>query len=110
MPLNLKEILQVKTEIEIEAPPTVAANFGRVEGTPHVFLANFGGLVPSKVAVPTPAAGIRVRIPAALGDALAYLSFLGKTQILHGMKQGERLEFALPAVERGAVVWVVQKK
>ncbi len=110
MPQKFLETLQVRSEIEIEAPPTVAANFGRVEGGPHVFLANFGGLVPSKVGVPTPAAGIRVRIPEAQGDALAYLPFLGETQILHGMKQGERFEFALPAVERGAAVWVVGKK
>lgn len=109
MPQKFLESLQVKSEIEIEAPPTVAANFGRVDGTPHVFFANFGGLVPRKVAVPSPAAGIRVRIPAAMGDALAYLPFLGDTQILPGVKQEDRIEFTLPLVERGAVVWVVGK-
>ena len=50
MPKEFLEALRLKgaPEIEIEAPPTVAANFGRVNGAPHAFLANFGGLVPGK--------------------------------------------------------------
>jgi hypothetical protein len=107
MPQKFLETLRVKSEIEIEAAPTVAANFGRVKGAPHVFLANFGGLVPGKIVVPSPQKGIRVRIPAAMGDSLAFLPFLGETHTLRGEKQGNRIEFALPPLERGAVVWIV---
>jgi len=57
----------------------------------------------------SPAAGIRIRIPVAMGDALAFLPFLGETQILRGVKQEARIEFTLPLVERGAIVWVVGK-
>lgn len=100
----------VKGEMEVEAPPTVAANFGMVDGSAHVFLANFGGLVPNKVAVPAPATEIRVKIPATLGTDLSFLPFLGETQHLQGERKGEKVEFKLPPVERGAVVWVGGKK
>src|SRR5438132_14137506 len=79
-------------------------------GNPHIFLANFGGLVPHRVAVPTPASEIRVRIRADLGNNLVYLPFLGEERVLHGTKHGDRLEFTLPAVERGAAVWVQRQR
>jgi len=95
----------VKSDIEVKAPATVAANFGSVNGSPHIFLANFGGLVPSKVVIPEPAKGIVILSPAALGDTLTFLPFLGETQLVKGEKKGGQMEFVLPAVERGAVVW-----
>jgi len=96
----------VKPEIELQAPPSVAANFGRVNGSPHVFLANFGGLVPNKVAVPEPAKGLTVKAPANLGDTLTFLPFLGEAQVVPGKKQNGQMEVPLPPVERGAVVWL----
>jgi hypothetical protein len=89
--------------IQIDAPPTVAANFAMVNGAPHVYLANFGGLVPGKVVVPTPV-NIQVRVPATMGDLLSYLPFLGESQAVRGVKRGAMMEFALPSLERGAVV------
>jgi hypothetical protein len=109
MPKEFLRVLGVKNEMELDAPSTIAANFGLVDGSAHLFLANFGGLVPGKVAIPTPVAGARVRIAAALGNSLAYLPFLGQTQILHGTKHGETIEFELPSIERGAAIWVVGK-
>jgi hypothetical protein len=109
MPKEFLQAIQSESEIVVEAPATVAANFGRVNGAPHIFLANFGGLIPGKVAVPSPAEGIRIGIPAAMGDMLGYLPFLGESQILHGVKQENRIEFTLPPVQRGAVVWVAGK-
>lgn len=96
---------RVKTEIEVDAPETVATNFGRVNGKPHVFLANFGGLVPNKVAVPATVKGIRLRVAARMGETATYLPFLGEAQTLKGSKTGDKVEFVLPDVERGAVVW-----
>ena len=72
-------------------------------------LGNFGGLVPHKVAVPSAAEGIRIGIPAAMGDSLGYLPFLGEAEILHGVKEKNRIEFTLPPLQRGAVVWVAGK-
>jgi hypothetical protein len=37
---------------------------------------------------------------------LTYLPFLGKQQLLSGEKKEDQLEFVLPPLERGAVVWV----
>jgi len=106
MPTDFLDAIQVKSKMTVDALPTVAANIAEVDGTPHAFLANFNGLVPSKVAKPTPAAGIQVRIPAEMGDSLAFLPFLGEKQLIKGTRKGEQTEFTLPPVERGAVIWV----
>ena len=106
-PRRLLNAIETTATLAVDgAPPTVAANYGLVHGRPHVFLANFTGLVPSKVAVPVRVSGIRVTIPAARGDALTFLPFLGEPQVLQGQKKGDALEFTLPVLERGAVVCV----
>jgi hypothetical protein len=101
--------MDVKSKIEVDAPSTVAANISRVDGSPHIFLANFTGLVPGKMATQTPVSGIRIRVPASDGDTLAYLPFLGETQMLHGTKHADEFEFTLPPVERGAIVWTTKR-
>ena len=106
MPGEFLRSLEVTSEMTVDGPPTVAVNMARVDGAPHAFLANFGGLMPAKVAQPTPVPGIHVRIPAAAGNTLVFLPFLGKQQIVKGVPLGEKIEFALPVVERGAVLWV----
>jgi hypothetical protein len=104
------EATALKNNLEIDAPPTMAVNMSQVDGTPHAFLANFGGLVPRKVAVPLPVSNVYVRIPGALGNSLAFLPFLGERQILLGTKKGNQVEFILPSIERGAAIWVVAKQ
>ena len=102
-----KEVLNAlggNGDIQLSAPPTVAANFAMVSGTPQVYLVNFGGLVPGKVAVPAPVKSVQVKVPATMGDSLSYLPFLGEAQIVHGAKRGKLVEFTLPPLERGAVV------
>jgi hypothetical protein len=102
-PKELLNALGNSNEIQVDAPPTVAANFAMVNGTPHMYLANFGGLVPDKVVVPAPV-NIQVKVPAAMGDSLSYLPFLGETHTVRGVKRGEMIGFTLPPLERGAVV------
>jgi hypothetical protein len=106
-PVEFLKVVGVKSEIAIEAPPTVAVNFGQVNGAPHLFLVNFTGLVPGKIATPTDVSGVKVNIPGSIGNSLAYLPFLGEVQILHGTKHGDIMQFELPPIERGAVAWVV---
>ena len=43
-----------------------------------------------------------------MGRSLSYLPFLGETQIVQGEKRGDRVEFLLPPLERGAVVSVMR--
>ena len=106
VPKEFLEAVGTNDGIEVEAPPTVAANFGVVNGTPHIFMANFTGLVPSKVAVPTALNQIRVRIPSGQGKVLTFVPFLGGAQVIQGQKQGDKVEFVLPTIDRGAVVWI----
>ncbi len=104
-PTDFLAAMDVNAKIEVDAPSTVAANISQVNGSPHVFLANFTGLVPGKIATQTPVTGIRIRVPASDGDTLAYLPFMGETQTLHGTQHGGQIEFTLPPVKRGAIVW-----
>jgi hypothetical protein len=103
-----KALLDVLTpsdnQIQVEAPPTVAANFAMVEGHPQIFLANFTGLEPGKNAVPTAAKNIRIRVPNEMAGTLSYLPFLGDPQIVQSTRQNGQSVFVLPALERGAVV------
>ncbi|HSS96084.1 MAG TPA: family 10 glycosylhydrolase [Terriglobales bacterium] len=108
-PKDLLDALGTNDDIQLDAPATVASNFAIVNGTPHVYLSNFGGLVPGKVVVPTPV-DVHVKVPAAMGDTLSYLSFLGDTKVVHGVKHGDKVEFTLPPLERGAVVSFGAKK
>jgi len=108
MPRDFLRSLQANGEIQLEAPPTVAANFSQVQGTPHLFLANFTGLVPGKTAVPSAVPGVKITIPLAMGKALAYLPFLGETRTLRGTIQDGRMQFTLPPFDRGAIVWVLE--
>lgn len=102
-PKELLDALGKNDDVQVEAPTTVAANFSMVNGSLHVYLANFGGLVPDKVVIPT-AASVQLKVPTALGDSLSYLPFLGEAQTVHGTKHGELIEFTLPPLQRGAVV------
>ncbi len=108
-PEDLLEAVGANSDIQLDAPATVAANFAMVNGKPHVYLANFSGLAPGKVVTPSPA-NIRVKVPAAMGETLSYLPFLGEAQLVKGVKQGDKVEFALPPLERGAVLSMEKKK
>jgi hypothetical protein len=101
-PGNLLELVGTNKDIQVDGPPTVAANFALVNGAPHIFLANFGGLVPGKVVVPTPVT-MHVKVPATFGDSVTVLPFLGKAKVVRGSRRGDRIEFAL-SLERGAVL------
>ncbi len=107
---ELQPLLDGQRDIAVEAPATVATNFGRVGSVPHIFLANFTGIVPGKTVIPAQVAGIRVKIPAAMGDSVSFLPFMGEVQTVHGTRQGDTMEFVLPPVERSAVVWVTPQK
>jgi endo-alpha-1,4-polygalactosaminidase (GH114 family) len=97
--------LDTKPQLTVAAPPTVATNIAVVNGKPTIFVANFTGLVPHKLAVPTPLTAVRISMPVADHRILHVLPFLGETQTVPGQRIGDRLVFKLPALERGAVAW-----
>jgi len=98
--------VNVQSEIKLEASSTIAANMALVEGKPHIFLANFGGLVPHKIAVPTAEGGVRLTVLSRKNCSLKFLPFLGEVQVVKGETVAQKQNFVLPPVERGAVVWL----
>lgn len=105
-PTEFLAALGVSKELLVEASPLVAANISAVDGKPHIFLANFAGLVPHRVAVPSPQTDVRISVPVERNCTLRFLPFLGEPQGLSGQRVGARLVFTLPPVERGAAVWI----
>ena len=105
IPAEFLATVDTRPQLSVEAPPAVAANITVVNGKPTIFFANFTGLVPHKIAVPTPQAGVRISTPAVDRRTLRILPFLGETQTVHGQHVGDRLVFTLPTLERGAVTW-----
>ncbi len=110
MPADFLQALTVPGGIQVEAAPSVAVNLASVGGVPHIFLANFSGIIPGRVAIPAVQSGIRVRAPAAMGNELSLLPFLGKVRMVQGQEVAGRMEFALPPVERGAVLWIANNQ
>jgi hypothetical protein len=100
------DAVNVESGLKVEASPTIAANMALVEGKPHIFLANFAGLVPHKIAVPAAERGARITVSNTRKCSLKFLPFLGEVQVVHGQEVAQHQEFVLPPVERGAVVWL----
>jgi hypothetical protein len=97
--------LGVNQELLVDAPATVATNIASVNGRPHIFIANFTGLVPHKVVIPSTVKGIKISTTIANAGTLRVLPFLGTPQSVTGRRTGDRMLFELPPLERGAVAW-----
>ena len=96
------------SDIEISASPQVATSISFVEGSPHIFFANFSGLKPHEVAVPATQKDVIVTVSRKVG-AGHFLPFLGKTQDVQGKTSGDKTVFTLPDISRGAVFWFEEK-
>jgi hypothetical protein len=84
----------------------VATQIASVDGKPHIFFANFSGLVPGKNSVQKPATDLRVRIPGARRGRLFLLPFLGESQEIPGRQVGKVMVFRIPRIDKGAVAWL----
>ena len=96
------------SDIEISASPQVATSISFVEGSPHIFFANFSGLKPHEVAVPATQKDIIVTVSRKAG-AGHLLPFLGKTQEVPSKTSGDKTVFTLPDISRGAIFWFEEK-
>jgi hypothetical protein len=99
------EALDPDDGIRVEASSSVATDIASVGGKPHIFFANFDGLVAGQNAVQRPQQGIRVSVAAAGQGKAWFLPFLGEAVPLQGQRQNGRLVFVLPEIQKGAVVW-----
>ncbi|HZR57902.1 MAG TPA: hypothetical protein VFA74_13590 [Terriglobales bacterium] len=97
--------LKNEPAIKIEASPLVATSVALVNGSPHVFLANFAGLRGGVNPVQTPQTGVQVTISADSMPKAFFLPFLGDVQELKGTQSGHQVSYTLPAFTKGAVFW-----
>lgn len=92
--------------VGIDAPLLVVAYPARLNGKIHIYFANFEGLVPHSVAIPTPQSGLRVTAPPGAGSVLHFASFLGGESEIAATKSGDSNVFLIPRLDRGAIAWI----
>lgn len=99
--------LESEQGIVVEASPSVATHMAMVDGQPHIFFANFKGLVSNRNAVQTPESGAKIIVnhPSAKPVRAYFLPFLGETTEISGSSGNGETTYVLPPIERGAVVW-----
>ena len=95
-----------KSDVQIDASPLVSTQIALVDGKISVFLANFDGLKSKENAQQTPAQNVRITFPADGPHTISFLPFLGEAQKIEGTFHDGKLSCELPAIEKGAVVWV----
>ena len=102
---KLLHAIEGNSEFQISAARTVMAHAAQIAGDNYIFLANFTGLTAGELATPTPQAGIRITVPAQWGSSMHVLPFLGKETTVTGSKSDGNMQFMLPPLQRGSVVW-----
>jgi len=103
---EFRSALSVNPEFEIEAPPLLATQIARVNGKPHIFFANFTGLVPGKNAKQLPVTDVKIRVTSKAPSRLVVLPFLGEAHSIEGSSADGGTVFVIPRIEKGAVAWV----
>jgi hypothetical protein len=97
--------LKSRTGIQIEASSLVATSIALVDGSPHVFLANFAGLHGGVNPVQTSQTGIRVTVSPEIKGRAYFLPFLGQVQELEGARHDGGVSYTLPPISKGAAFW-----
>jgi len=97
--------LQPSSSIQVFASPALATSIAQVEGTPHVFFANFAGLRGGVNPVQTPQKNVRVEVAGSNKAQGYFLPFLGEVSKVDGAAGNGKVTFTLPAIEKGAVFW-----
>jgi hypothetical protein len=102
---TLLHAIEDRSEIEITAPRDVVAHAATIDGTTYIFFANFTGLQAGKVATPVSQSGVSIAVPDRLGMRMHVLPFLGKESVVKGHSADTGIQFQLPPLQRGTVVW-----
>ena len=99
--------LQGGNAVQIKAGPQVATSIARSsDGHINCFFANFAGLRGGSNPVQTPETGVEVTMMSKVEGKGFFLPFLGEVQAVQGVRHGDRVTYALPAITKGAVFWV----
>jgi hypothetical protein len=110
MPAEFLAALAPAKDLVVTSSPLVASNTASVNGQPHVFLANFAGLIPHHNLKPSAEMSTRITVPASRKSQLHFLPFLGDEQVINGTLSGEHRIFSLPPFDRSAVAWLEDTK
>jgi hypothetical protein len=96
--------LQGGNTVRVKAGPQVATSIARApEGRIQLFFANFAGLQGGSNPVQTPQTGVEVSVPSKNDGVGIFLPFLGEAQTVTGIRRGDTITYALPAITKGAV-------
>ena len=91
--------------VKVTASRNVVAHVATIGNRQYVFLANFDGLQAGEIATPRTQTDIQITLPAPAGTQLHILPFMGKESVISGRQQAGQMQFTLPPIDRGAVVW-----
>ena len=98
--------LQGGNAVQIKAGTQMATSISQTtDGHINCFFANFAGLRGGVNPVQTPQEGVTVSLKAKSEGKGFFLPFMGDTQPVKGVRHGDAITFALPAITRGAVFW-----
>jgi hypothetical protein len=99
------ESLKSEPAVRVIASSMLATSIARVNGSPHVFFANFAGLRGGVNPVQTPQTGVEVVVPGNAKGRGFFLPFLGEVQSVDGVVGADGVTYRLPTIQKGAVFW-----
>jgi hypothetical protein len=105
-PSQLTQLFSPNKDVTVRASPFVSSNIALVDGTPHIFFANFAGLVPHHNLTPTAESTATITISISPKQVVHFLPFLGDEQTISAKPSPDSQVFSLPPFERGAVAWL----
>jgi hypothetical protein len=94
-----------RDSVQVHAGNDVVVHGMRIDGKTYLFFANFSGIKPGVELTPTIQRNVSVTVPASLGATMHVLPFLGTERVVNGTRASGHVSFAVPALERGMVVW-----
>jgi hypothetical protein len=97
--------LKPAQKIHVLASPSVATSIANVDGSPHIYFANFTGLRGGENPVQTTQSGVQVRLEGTNKGHGFFLAFLGQVSPVDGVVDHSEVTFSLPPIEKGAVFW-----
>ncbi|HWZ76385.1 MAG TPA: hypothetical protein VNX87_07590 [Candidatus Sulfotelmatobacter sp.] len=98
--------LRAGNTMRVKAGTQVATSIARTaDGHINFFFANFAGLRAKSNPVQTAQSGVEVSVTSKAEGKGFFLPFLGEAQAVKGVRKGDTVTFALPAITKGAVFW-----
>ena len=99
-----------KPEVLLRADPGIVTHIAEVDGQPHVFIANYTGLIANENIEQIPQENIEVLFISGTGDdQIKYLPYLGEETVIESIFNKFGLSASLPTISQAGVVWLEKK-